>query len=307
VDENKDKKLVTRLQGPGAAIVIAMFVVSLLLHVLTAVPISYYQSRNRQLPVTKEPIKIRIVQKPKTEPTQKREDAQVVVETPQTPTERPDSARFAGAQDHKTDKETKVAETLKRPKAADPGQQGATRSPGKENKLADKPKEREIKKQPRMELGKIQVPNERKPRNNYESMLPLGSADLSGAMKAGYQDYINEDLALGDRVDINTTEYRYIGYFTNMRKAIELVWTYPIEATQLGMQGEVQLEFVIEKTGKASRIKVLKSSGYKLLDDAIVEAIRLASPFSPLPEGFGKNRLLVAGAFRYVLTGFGGH
>ncbi len=87
-----------------------------------------------------------------------------------------------------------------------------------------------------------------------------------------------------------------------MRKAIELVWNYPSEAAQRGMEGEVTVEFVIAKSGSVSRIKVLKSSGYKILDDAIVEALRLASPFAPLPDGFGKQKMLITGSFRYILS-----
>src|SRR5690606_28888437 len=95
-----------------------------------------------------------------------------------------------------------------------------------------------------------------------------------------------------------------MGYMTTMRKSIELVWNYPIEAARRGMQGEVGLEFLIHKNGDVRRIRVIKSSGYKILDDAIVEAIRLAAPFSPLPDGFGKDKLVITGVFRYILSSF---
>ena len=131
--------------------------------------------------------------------------------------------------------------------------------------------------------------------------------DLPGQLNAGFQDYIDDKIQNGDRIDINTTEYRYIGYFTNMRKAIELVWNYPLEAARKGLSGEVGLEFAINKDGRTSHIRVIKSSGYEILDKAIIEAIKLASPFSPLPDGFKKQKIVVTGSFRYILNAYGSH
>jgi protein TonB len=121
----------------------------------------------------------------------------------------------------------------------------------------------------------------------------------------GHQDNIDDDsIAIGDKIDINTTEYRYLGYFTSMRKSIELVWVYPSEAASRGLHGNVNLEFTIQKNGSVSNIKVVQSSGFKILDDAVIEAIRLASPFAPLPASFDQERKVVTGTFRYVLTSF---
>ncbi|MHA0110867.1 energy transducer TonB, partial [Klebsiella pneumoniae] len=56
--------------------------------------------------------------------------------------------------------------------------------------------------------------------------------------------------------------------------------------------------------GHVTHIRIIKSSGYDILDQAIIQAINLAAPFSPLPDGFGKNRLVVTGSFRYILNSF---
>jgi protein TonB len=138
-------------------------------------------------------------------------------------------------------------------------------------------------------------------------MLPSKMQDLAGQVDAGYQDYVDDKVDEGDRIDINTTEYRYIGYFTSMRKSIELVWIYPDDAVRRGMQGETVLEFAIDKTGRVSRIRIVKSSGYEILDKNMVATLRMASPFSPLPVGWKKSRIIVTGSFRYVLSAYGTH
>lgn len=117
-------------------------------------------------------------------------------------------------------------------------------------------------------------------------------------------DQFVQGVPLGNEIDLDTSEYRYVGYFTKLRKAVELVWVYPQRAVQRQQRGVVKLRFAIHADGTASKIKVTKSSGYKILDRAVVDAIKLASPFSPLPRGFGRDEITVRGSFWYILQGF---
>lgn len=122
--------------------------------------------------------------------------------------------------------------------------------------------------------------------------------------KEHFRDYVSDDLKEGDSIDLSTTKFRYIGYFTNLRKQIEMTWVYPTLAARNGKQGNVFLEFSISKNGKASKIKVLRSSGYRILDDSIVQAIQEASPFAPLPESISKEELRITGTFSYIISGY---
>ena len=148
----------------------------------------------------------------------------------------------------------------------------------------------------------IKKSNYKEKRKLYESLLPTAN-ELGGQIRKGYQDFISDDLAVADRIDMNTSEYRFIGYFSSMRKAIELVWGYPSEAVRKQMQGIVELEFRVTKSGATDSIKILQSSGFKVLDRNIIKAIRSAQPFAPLPKSYGKEKLLVTASFHYVLSG----
>ena len=147
----------------------------------------------------------------------------------------------------------------------------------------------------------FKLPEPQKPRNNYEKLLGKSLAMMGGEMEAGYQDYIEDEVEVGETLDLNTQEYRYIGYFTNLRKAIELAWVYPSKAVKRRLYGNVFLKFTISSEGKVSKILVLDSSGHRVLDTAVVEAIKLAAPFAPLPHSFGKQ-INIQGTFRYVLN-----
>ena len=253
-------------------------------------------------------VKIRVVDMPK----KKTMEGKKILEAKQEKTEKPENAKYKGAQDHKTDKETKAKPTVQ-DKALDPGLAGnaqITKSlqKPKPKSQAKKKSDSKDKTKPKQlltsETGTVSLPS-RKPRNKYEELMPNNN-DLAAMVKSGYQDYLDEALEEGDRIDINTTDYRYIGYFTSLRKAVELVWTYPREAVRRGLQGEVGVEFTILKDGTVKKVKVIKSSGHKVLDSSVVEAIKLASPYTPLPDGIDKKKLVIVGGFRYVLSNFGG-
>ncbi len=294
----------------GLKILGIMLLLSLLLHVLSYVNVEYFFSAPHRLSLSKTPpVKIKIIDKsalPTENERQKR-----IVETPLQKTQKPKDASFAGAQDHQTEKETRLAKEAERRKAANAGQFG-TKQDQQVQKQAQQPppKESSQTQDPRVAADianglRISTGKKNPKSELYEKLMPSQN-DLSGRIDAGYQDFIDENIEAGDRIDINTSEFKYISYFTTMRKAIELVWNYPLEAAQKGLQGEVGLEFTINKDGTTSRIRVVRSSGYAVLDKAIVEAIRLASPFSPLPDNFDKPRLTVRGSFRYVLTNYAG-
>lgn len=49
---------------------------------------------------------------------------------------------------------------------------------------------------------------------------------------------------------------------------------YPEEARHKGWEGHVRLEVPLDKYGKLGLIKIIQSSGYKIMDDAAVQAVK---------------------------------
>lgn len=295
----------SKLPKQGAAILLGAVLLSLFLHLSSFFNISYWASRQNQDSSKRAPITIKLAPKkttskketPENDPSKKK-----IVEVKQNPTEKPKESQFKSFEDHKTDQETRIDELVERKKAADAGdakKRSVAKSPAENRNQPQKPKKAKLK----IDSTEGTIPLSPAENEAYRQLLP-SAEDLSNLVDAGYQEYLDDEIAVGDRIDINTTNYRYMGYMTSMRKSIELVWNYPIDAVRRGMQGEVGLEFIIEKNGDARRIRVIKSSGYKILDDAILEAIQLAAPFSPLPEGFAKDRIVITGMFRYILSSF---
>ena len=246
-------------------------------------------------------IKVNMVNLPKKKEPKAPEQEKTlpVLETPLEKTAPPKKARAFGQQDHQTQRETRVDSSFYQAPGQDPGHGGKDSVTKKASRSVKQPPPPSENVEPGFATKK-----KRQPRNAYEALMPSGT-DLSQQVKAGYLDYVDESVEIGERIDINTSDYRYIGYFTSLRKAFELVWTYPIEAARRGLHGQVGVEFIIAKDGSLRKAQVVKSSGHRSLDNAVIEAIKLAAPYSPLPEGLQKNKLVVVGSFRYILNNFG--
>jgi len=235
------------------------------------------------------------------------EKAKRIIETPLTKTIPPKVATNLGAQDHATERETRVSERkLTDSKAQDPVARTMTNAPQKlknqEEESRSKPNHAIV---PRLMAEPGQAPRERqskKTETNYEKLFPAKSDDVFAANSRGFIEPLDNSIPEGDRVDMNTSSFKYISYFTGIRKQIEMVWIYPSEAVRRGLQGAVQLEMIIEQDGRVSRVRIVQSSGYTSLDENMVKTIKEASPFAPLPKAWGKERLVVTGSFHYILS-----
>ena len=59
---------------------------------------------------------------------------------------------------------------------------------------------------------------------------------------------------------------------------------YPDEARKRKLTGSVILDVALNPDGSVNEITIRGSSGQKILDDAAIRIVSLASPFSPFPD-----------------------
>jgi protein TonB len=84
-------------------------------------------------------------------------------------------------------------------------------------------------------------------------------------------------------------------------KKINSAKEYPYQAKLSGMEGTVKVSFVVKRDGSVSDIKVVNSSGYKILDDSAVDTVKKAEPYSPFPQSVEANSLRVSVEIVYRL------
>ena len=128
-----------------------------------------------------------------------------------------------------------------------------------------------------------------------------GSAVGTGG-KAVDKGAISEEGGGGTRLTaLNAPEIQYISYFASIKRKIELVWQYPQDAANAGIQGELTVDFVIGRDGSLESVQILQGSGYKILDDEAIGSIRIAAPYNPIPENYTIPNLRIRAHFIYEM------
>jgi periplasmic protein TonB len=105
-------------------------------------------------------------------------------------------------------------------------------------------------------------------------------------------------------VTFDTKEYRFAGYMTKLREKIESIWIYPPEAAQRGIYGDLKIQFTINKDGTLGEVRLIRTSGYKMLDDAAIRALKDGQPYWPLPDDWHMKSYTILGHFVYSLYGY---
>lgn len=108
-----------------------------------------------------------------------------------------------------------------------------------------------------------------------------------------------EPTADSDTISLDTQEFKYVSYFAQIKRKIELVWSYPPEAGRQGLSGKLLLKFTILKNGTLAKLELIDSSGHKILDDEALRAVGMASPYPPFPKRIDKKRLHIIASFSY--------
>ena len=92
-------------------------------------------------------------------------------------------------------------------------------------------------------------------------------------------------------ISASTKTFRDAAYLDSWRRKIERVGNlnYPDAAKRKGLSGGLIMDVAINANGTIREINVLRPSGHKLLDDAAIRIVRLASPYAPLPKDMLKD------------------
>src|SRR5207245_5231319 len=107
----------------------------------------------------------------------------------------------------------------------------------------------------------------------------------------------------GEPIPLDTKDPRFGDYFERLRRAIQGKWLYPREAAEKNIGGQLVLEFGIARDGQLRFIELRRSSGVAVLDDYAINAVKLASPFPPIPDGIGRSGIPVVAGVDYITEG----
>jgi len=106
----------------------------------------------------------------------------------------------------------------------------------------------------------------------------------------------------GEPIPLDSPDPKFQDYLRKVREKIRANWSYPREAGDRGIEGELLIEFHIAKDGHLEYIELRQTSGTEILDFYAMNAIKFASPFPPVPDTLAKQSLAIHGQFRYQIV-----
>ena len=129
--------------------------------------------------------------------------------------------------------------------------------------------------------------------------LGVKQGDKNSRGLSSNNDFI-ETVPLGDFTHLNTTEFKYYGFYHRIRQKLEQFWGNSIreKAKAIYTSGRrlpasenliTSITVDINQQGEIVNVKVVGASGIKELDDAAVESFNKAGPFPNPPSGMVKN------------------
>jgi len=133
-------------------------------------------------------------------------------------------------------------------------------------------------------------------RNHDQSLLQrsLEIASLEAELKDQRQAYAKRPRI--HRITATSTKSSEDAfYMRNWIRRVEKIGKnyYPTEANRRKIFGKLSMSVVMRPDGSVKSMKILSSSGHRLLDDAARRIVRRAAPFQPFPEELHKTSDLI--------------
>lgn len=185
--------------------------------------------------------------------------------------------------------ETRPPEASRRPEA----RRGKTLAPP-----APTPELRRFRITEEEELAMVQREREREQQNTtqqqaiqehfarLEKRQPLPTFDAPGVYERGPEQpgEGRGQEAGGKYRSIDSFGLKHFSYLVSVKRQIELLFSVPFFMPNNGAIGVPIVGFTIRRDGALAEAVLLRSSGYAILDRALLEAVKRAAPYGPFPQ-----------------------
>jgi TonB family protein len=142
-----------------------------------------------------------------------------------------------------------------------------------------------------------QVPMPQKKAHNQEikktELLPKQQKEVKTLASQSFPE---------DTVDLNAPDSNYTPYLEKIKRKIDYTWLYPRQSYAAGEEGVTVIKFSINQSGALVAGNITTSSGSRILDQGVLEAVQSAAPYDPLPDHMKISKLHIVATFNYKLS-----
>ena len=133
------------------------------------------------------------------------------------------------------------------------------------------------------------------------------SPQAMAQIESDWRQKYRKDIERGDTVWMDTQQDLLISFMRRFRNNIYGVWNYPESARRQNQQGSCLLRITVDRDGNITDVKLMESSGYRVLDDEAMRAVRQGATYGPLPRAYPNKYLHIMALFNYQMGGSSGY
>ena len=127
----------------------------------------------------------------------------------------------------------------------------------------------------------------------------LPSASRMATLEENYRRRYADEIAEGDTHFLNTNDIQFGSFLRRFETSVYGVWRYPQEAALKGIEGVTPVRITFNRNGEIVNVRLLESSGSKILDDEVLRTLRLIGPMGSLPRNYPKDEFHLIAFFQY--------
>jgi periplasmic protein TonB len=125
------------------------------------------------------------------------------------------------------------------------------------------------------------------------------SANRMAKLEESYRRKFEDEIAEGDTRFLNSDDIQFGSFLRRFETAVYGVWRYPQEAAMKGIEGITPVRITFNRRGEITGVRLLESSGAKVLDDEVLRTLKLIGPVGGFPKGYDKEEFHLIGFFQY--------
>jgi protein TonB len=125
------------------------------------------------------------------------------------------------------------------------------------------------------------------------------SANRMARLEDSYRRKFEDEIAEGETRFLNSDDILFGSFLRRFESAVYGVWRYPQEAAMKGIEGITPVRISFNRRGEITGVRLLESSGAKVLDEEVFRTLKLIGPVGGFPKGYDKEEFHLIAFFQY--------